>query len=192
MPIYVQLCTCTLYSKQGPRADLPQEKDCQPILTIINLPVSISPFVFLFYLISSLIVIVVERSFWKIPMLFVYLIAVGSTPAHPVIQDQLGFCLTEIRKTMTQVHSAGSCHRWNLTRSPWIVTPYTCITASIEPADRSSRYNLLRCRSDNQDLHTQVCVSYSMKGADTLMHLPASGVVVYDFGTQDVCTHCHQ
>ncbi len=73
----------------------------------------------------------------------------------------------------SQVHSVGSCHRWKETRSPWIVTPYTDITASIEPADRSSRYNLLRRRSDNQDLVTQVCVSYSTKGTDDLMHLPA-------------------
>jgi hypothetical protein len=68
-----------------------------------------------------------------------------------------------------------SYSRWKETRSPWIVTPYTDITASIEPADQSSRYNLLRRRSDNPDFVTQVCVSYSTKGkgTDTLMHFPA-------------------
>ncbi len=40
--------------------------------------------------------------------------------------------------------------RWKKTRSPWIVTSYTNITDSIEPADRSSRCNLV----------TQVLVRY--------------------------------
>jgi hypothetical protein len=55
----------------------------------------------------------------------------------------------------TDVHSAGSCYRWLETRSPWIVTPCTVyITAIIEQADRSSRYDLLRCQRDYLDLVT--------------------------------------
>jgi hypothetical protein len=54
--------------------------------------------------------------------------------------------------------------------------PHTCIAASIEPADWSSRYNLLRRRSDNPDLHTQVCLSHSTKGS----RHPYAGVVLFD------------
>jgi hypothetical protein len=80
----------------------------------------------------------------------------------------------KLRGIRTVVHSAGSCHRWNEARSPWIVTPYTCITASIEPADRSSKYNHLHRRSYNPNLHSQVCVSYCTKGTYTLKNVPAS------------------
>ncbi len=44
-----------------------------------------------------------------------------------------------------------------------------CFTAIVEPADRSSRYNLICCQRDYLDLFTQALLRYRRKGTDTLM-----------------------
>jgi hypothetical protein len=63
---------------------------------LFNLPVSIYPCVY-FYLSSSPIVTVVERLYWKMPLLFAVLIAKLSSPRP---SRHLGLAwFTEIRKT---------------------------------------------------------------------------------------------
>jgi hypothetical protein len=79
-------------------------------------------------------------------------------------------------------------------KKSWIVTPYTNITAIVEPAEWLSRYNLLHHQRDYPDLlpHRFFCELQHEGSRHSYASPCIPGRCLKLFGAQSDRTHCHQ